>query len=283
MCWKRWSRTIRIGPALPAGTPVYLRRLLERTLAKDRKQRLQAIGEARIALENSRTDEPPTVLVLSTSRSRLRWLWPCVAALFLSHDFRRVLHPLPRNASADPVLHLSVLACRGTHLRPSWRCRRMDGVWPYRSPPKAKRDSGFARWICPSFSFCRVLKTPEPLLVARRQVHRVLRGRKAQDHTRIRWASAGAVRWNGGRRRRNLEPRWSDTVQHNRRRRSPPARQCVRRRLYRVTNRKEAAAIVSLSFFPDGKHFVYVVTAGRGSQARSLCGLARSIIPPPAG
>ena len=38
--------------ALPAGTPAYLRRLLERTLAKDRKQRLQAIGEARIALEN---------------------------------------------------------------------------------------------------------------------------------------------------------------------------------------------------------------------------------------
>jgi eukaryotic-like serine/threonine-protein kinase len=36
---------------LPAGTPRYLRRLLERTLTKDRKQRLQAIGEARIILE----------------------------------------------------------------------------------------------------------------------------------------------------------------------------------------------------------------------------------------
>src|ERR1700693_5684002 len=38
--------------ALPAGTPAYLRRLLERTLTKDRKLRLQAIGEARIVLEN---------------------------------------------------------------------------------------------------------------------------------------------------------------------------------------------------------------------------------------
>jgi Tol biopolymer transport system component len=38
--------------ALPAGTPEYLRKLLERMLVKDRKQRLQAIGEARIALEN---------------------------------------------------------------------------------------------------------------------------------------------------------------------------------------------------------------------------------------
>ena len=46
---------------LPAGTPAYLRRLLERTLAKDRKQRLQAIGEARIALGNPQTEEPAAV------------------------------------------------------------------------------------------------------------------------------------------------------------------------------------------------------------------------------
>jgi Tol biopolymer transport system component len=46
-----WSR-------LPADTPGYLRRLLERTLAKDRKQRLQAIGEARIALENPPALDP---------------------------------------------------------------------------------------------------------------------------------------------------------------------------------------------------------------------------------
>jgi hypothetical protein len=44
---------------LPANTPAYLKKLLQRTLARDRKQRLQAIGEARIALENPRADEPP--------------------------------------------------------------------------------------------------------------------------------------------------------------------------------------------------------------------------------
>jgi Tol biopolymer transport system component len=37
---------------LPAETPEPIRRLLKRCLAKDRKQRLQAIGEARIILEN---------------------------------------------------------------------------------------------------------------------------------------------------------------------------------------------------------------------------------------
>src|SRR5579862_17841 len=55
---------------LPAGTPAYLRRLLERTLVKDRKQRLQAIGEARIALENSRAEEPPALSVSAPSPSR---------------------------------------------------------------------------------------------------------------------------------------------------------------------------------------------------------------------
>jgi len=40
---------------LPAGTPPHVRALLERCLVKDPKQRLQAIGEARIALESGAT------------------------------------------------------------------------------------------------------------------------------------------------------------------------------------------------------------------------------------
>jgi eukaryotic-like serine/threonine-protein kinase len=46
---------------LPAGTPAYLLRLLERMLAKDRKQRLQAVGEARIVLENPQAVESASV------------------------------------------------------------------------------------------------------------------------------------------------------------------------------------------------------------------------------
>jgi Tol biopolymer transport system component len=44
--------------ALPAATPRWLRRLLERCLTKDVRARLQAIGEARIALERAGADEP---------------------------------------------------------------------------------------------------------------------------------------------------------------------------------------------------------------------------------
>ena len=44
---------------LPAATPAYLRKLLQRMLTKDRKQRLQAIGEARVALENPEQEVAP--------------------------------------------------------------------------------------------------------------------------------------------------------------------------------------------------------------------------------
>ncbi|HTS26950.1 MAG TPA: protein kinase [Bryobacteraceae bacterium] len=64
--------------ALPAGTPASVRKLVRRCLTKDRKQRLQAIGEARIALENPRGDEPAAPVTGGTGH---RFLWPvCLAA-----------------------------------------------------------------------------------------------------------------------------------------------------------------------------------------------------------
>src|ERR1700686_4555914 len=58
---------------LPAGTPGYLRRLLERTLAKDRRQRMQAIGEARILLENPSNAEPIAMQEAAAPRLWLAW------------------------------------------------------------------------------------------------------------------------------------------------------------------------------------------------------------------
>jgi Tol biopolymer transport system component len=70
--------------ALPAGTPAYLRRLLERTLVKDRKQRLQAIGEARIVLENPESGvshRGPETTAASLYRKPPRWSW-AIAGVF---------------------------------------------------------------------------------------------------------------------------------------------------------------------------------------------------------
>jgi eukaryotic-like serine/threonine-protein kinase len=67
---------------LPVGTPRNLRRLLERMLAKDRKQRLQAIGEARIVLAQPLSEEPAPATLPAPSQSRLGKLWPGIAAVF---------------------------------------------------------------------------------------------------------------------------------------------------------------------------------------------------------
>jgi Tol biopolymer transport system component len=63
--------------ALPAEVPSHLRKLLERMLAKDRKERLQAIGEARIILARSQNDEAVStagVAAPSSRPGRLPWI-----------------------------------------------------------------------------------------------------------------------------------------------------------------------------------------------------------------
>jgi Tol biopolymer transport system component len=56
--------------------PVRVRRLLKACLEKDAKNRLQAIGDWRLLLD----DEPPAALVAAVPGS-WRWVWPTVAAL----------------------------------------------------------------------------------------------------------------------------------------------------------------------------------------------------------
>ena len=66
--------------ALPAAIPASIRNLVQRCLTKDRKQRLQAIGEARIVLENPGGTE---VFRPVEDVSRTKPLWPSVAAVFI--------------------------------------------------------------------------------------------------------------------------------------------------------------------------------------------------------
>jgi serine/threonine protein kinase/Tol biopolymer transport system component len=69
--------------ALPAETPAAIRKLVRRCLTKDRKQRLQAIGEARIALENpGGTDSPAQAG--SLPHSKLPWAVTVVVTLSLA-------------------------------------------------------------------------------------------------------------------------------------------------------------------------------------------------------
>jgi serine/threonine protein kinase len=54
--------------ALPKDTPAPIAKLLRRCLTKDRRQRLQAIGDARVTLENPAADEPVNPSAASRSR-----------------------------------------------------------------------------------------------------------------------------------------------------------------------------------------------------------------------
>jgi serine/threonine protein kinase/Tol biopolymer transport system component len=57
--------------ALPAATPTSIRTLVRRCLTKEREQRLQAIGEARIVLQRPQSEEPAVQLTVDRRQSRL--------------------------------------------------------------------------------------------------------------------------------------------------------------------------------------------------------------------
>ncbi len=80
------AAVIRADPdwsQLPATTPIRVRVLLQRCLQKDPKQRLQAIGDARISLEEVLSGAADPTLAASAARpATQRWLWPGVAVVF---------------------------------------------------------------------------------------------------------------------------------------------------------------------------------------------------------
>jgi serine/threonine protein kinase len=99
--------------ALPSSTPAYLRRLLERTLVKDRKTRLQAIGEARIALQEA-SDEPVLQTTKATRKSRI--LWPILTAASLAIAAGVLAWTYLRPVPVPEVTRFEIHAPQGTTL-----------------------------------------------------------------------------------------------------------------------------------------------------------------------
>ena len=104
---------------LPAQTPPHLRKLVGRCLRKKPKRRLQAIGDARIALEEPEDDVAAAVEVVADqgSRSRLGWM---AAAVFAVATVALAL-VLGLNPGPEPrVVHAAIPAPPGKvfHLDP---------------------------------------------------------------------------------------------------------------------------------------------------------------------
>jgi Tol biopolymer transport system component len=95
--------------ALPLATPAYLRNLLQRTLTKDRKQRLQAIGEARIALEHPPDFEPTSPVGPRLSRLAA-WLAAVAAIAVAAAGWFYLRQPAP---ASPPTLAATLLPPEG--------------------------------------------------------------------------------------------------------------------------------------------------------------------------
>jgi len=73
--------------ALPATTPLRIRKLLRRCVERDRRQRLQAIGEARIAIDAPEDEvQPAPAADRIAVRSRGRW-WAAIAVVAIAVSF----------------------------------------------------------------------------------------------------------------------------------------------------------------------------------------------------
>jgi len=101
--------------ALPPATPASIRNLVRRCLTKDRKQRLQAIGEARIALENPRTEE--TALSVDP---KLRLATGTAALLFVIAAWLAIIHFTGKRPAAE-LMRFDIQDPAGSILSPNGR------------------------------------------------------------------------------------------------------------------------------------------------------------------
>jgi serine/threonine protein kinase len=120
--------------ALRAGTPPSILKLLPRCLTKDRKQRLQAIGDARFTLETPPAEEPASAQSLSQS-SIVGWALGGAALLGLMAlafvHFREVA----------PVEHLFIRC-----VNKSRAVREFDALSALAATPRYPNPIGFACW-----------------------------------------------------------------------------------------------------------------------------------------
>jgi serine/threonine protein kinase len=123
------AMVLKVDPdwnALPGETPASIRRLVQQCLTKDRKQRLQAIGKARIAIEEALAGGSPQLLedAPEPSSAGRRWLpWGLATLLAIGLASVAFLHirektpvpalpvrfeiPAPENTTLTPILNLS--------------------------------------------------------------------------------------------------------------------------------------------------------------------------------
>jgi Tol biopolymer transport system component len=104
--------------ALPTDTPPAIRALLERCLRKDVKRRLQDIGEARIQIDDARSNPAPAVELARTAvvTRRRSMLWPSIVVLaaLAAVAVAALLTSVPEGDA--PVVRFDVIAPEGSDI-----------------------------------------------------------------------------------------------------------------------------------------------------------------------
>jgi serine/threonine-protein kinase len=118
---------IRADPewkALPPNVPPSIRRLLERCLEKDPKRRLQAIGDARIELEEARAKPrdsgivAPVTVITPVSHPRHTIVWAVAGLVVGGIVATAILLTLERRRAAPAPIYLSIALPPGQSLDP---------------------------------------------------------------------------------------------------------------------------------------------------------------------
>ena len=138
--------------ALPASTPPRLRELLHRCARKDPKARLQAIGDARVQIDEliggvaGRIRHDRRHAAARATERTFAW----IAAALLLAPLQRCQSP-PRFTSVARLLSRFFRASKSRRRRQATRCRSRclptAGSWRSSQPPKVRRSSGCGRSI----------------------------------------------------------------------------------------------------------------------------------------
>jgi len=110
---------------LPVGTPPYLRSLLTRCLTKDRRKRLQAIGEARILIENPPAVEKPLAAAVPGPIPWLPWGVAAAIAILAVWGWMR-----PKPPENRPPLRFSELQPPADQTTPWQYAGRLGAISP---------------------------------------------------------------------------------------------------------------------------------------------------------
>jgi serine/threonine protein kinase len=111
---------------LPASLPTAIQTLIRRCLVKDPRQRLQAVGEARIAIERHLVDPGPEQSA-PTVRPRHPWVWPAIAAIGLLVAFVALGWTGIRPRPSLQVIRFEIHAPEGSTLPPGTPAFSPDG------------------------------------------------------------------------------------------------------------------------------------------------------------